>query len=53
MKISLVQSSPKLNRSNLEDVLKVIGEHKDSDVVVFPETPLIVKSAKNDSLSIG
>jgi omega-amidase len=40
MKISLVQSSPKLNRSNLEDVLKVIGEHKDSDVVVFPELAL-------------
>lgn len=40
MKISLVQSSPKLNRSNLEDVLNVIGEHKDCDVVVFPELSL-------------
>jgi predicted amidohydrolase len=40
MKISLIQSSPKLNRSNLEDVLTIIGEHKNSDVVVFPELAL-------------
>jgi omega-amidase len=40
MKISLSQSSPKLNRSNLEDVLRVVVAHKDSDIVVFPELAL-------------
>lgn len=40
MKISLIQSSPKLNRSNLEDVLTIISGHKNSDIVVFPELAL-------------
>lgn len=38
MKIALIQSAPKLNRSNLADVLKLIDEN--ADVVVFPELAL-------------
>jgi omega-amidase len=40
MKIALVQSAPKLNRSNLDDVLALISEHSEADVVVFPELAL-------------
>jgi predicted amidohydrolase len=40
MKIALIQSSPKLNRSNLNDVLVLIEANADADVVVFPELAL-------------
>ncbi|HZF70507.1 nitrilase-related carbon-nitrogen hydrolase [Sulfuricurvum sp.] len=40
MKIALIQSAPKLNRSNLHDVLRSVYEHKDADVVIFPELAL-------------
>lgn len=40
MKISLIQSSPKLNRSNLHDVLYFVDQHQHSDVVVFSELSL-------------
>ena len=40
MKIALLQSAPKLNRSNLDDVLALISEHSGADVVVFPELAL-------------
>lgn len=41
MKITLVQNAPKLNRSNLEEVIALVEEHKDkSDVIVFSELAL-------------
>lgn len=41
MKVALIQFAPKLNRSNLDEVLKLIDEHSaDADVVVFPELAL-------------
>lgn len=40
MKVALIQSSPQLNRSNLERALKLIEAHKTADVVVFPELAL-------------
>jgi len=40
MKVALIQSAPKLNRSNLNDVLTLIEANKDADVVVFPELAL-------------
>ena len=41
MKVTLVQNSPKLNRSNLEDIIKIINQVKDeTDLVVFPELAL-------------
>ncbi|MDD2370036.1 MAG: nitrilase [Sulfuricurvum sp.] len=40
MKVALIQSSPKLNRSNLHDVLQLVDENKDADVVIFPELAL-------------
>ena len=40
MKISLIQFPPRLNRSNLSDVLSLIEQHRDADVVVFPELAL-------------
>ncbi len=40
MKVALIQSAPKLNRSNLSDVLALIEANKDADVVVFPELAL-------------
>lgn len=40
MKIALIQSAPKLNRSNLEDAVALIDKHQDADVVVFPELAL-------------
>ncbi|QOY52807.1 nitrilase-related carbon-nitrogen hydrolase [Candidatus Sulfurimonas baltica] len=41
MRVTLVQSSPKLSRSNLEDVVLTISEFKDSsDLIVFPELSL-------------
>jgi predicted amidohydrolase len=40
MKVALIQSSPKLNRSNLTEVLAIIESLHDADVVVFPELAL-------------
>lgn len=40
MKIALIQSAPKLNRSNLADVSALIDQYSDADVVVFPELAL-------------
>ena len=40
MKVALIQSSPKLNRSNLQEVLAFAEKHADADVVVFPELAL-------------
>ena len=41
MRITLAQTAPKLNRSNLQDVLRIVNEHKDSsDLIVFPELSL-------------
>ncbi len=41
MKVTLAQTSPKLNRSNLQDVIEVIkGEMHRSDLIVFPELSL-------------
>lgn len=40
MKISLIQSAPKLNRTNLTEVLAIIEAHSDADVMVFPELAL-------------
>lgn len=40
MKVALIQSSPKLNRSNLQEVLVSIEKHSDADIVVFPELAL-------------
>ena len=41
MKVTLAQFSPKLNRSNLDDICKIVDEHKSkSDLIVFPELSL-------------
>lgn len=40
MKVALIQSAPKLSRSNLADVLALIESNKSADVVVFPELAL-------------
>lgn len=40
MKVALIQSAPKLNRSNLGDALALIEANKDADVVVFAELAL-------------
>lgn len=40
MNVALIQFAPKLNRSNLQEVLCIIKKHEDSDVVVFPELAL-------------
>lgn len=41
MKVTLVQSSPKLNRSNLDDVISTVKEYSQkSDLIVFPELSL-------------
>lgn len=40
MKVSLIQSAPKLNRTNLSEVLAIVESHSDADVVVFPELAL-------------
>lgn len=40
MKVALIQFAPKLNRSNLEEVLALIEENQEADVVVFPELAL-------------
>ena len=41
MKVTLAQTSPKLNRSNLKDIIEVVKEHSsESDLIVFPELSL-------------
>ena len=41
MKVTLVQSSPKLNRSNIVDIIETINQYKnESDLIVFPELSL-------------
>lgn len=40
MKVALIQSSPRLNRTNLNEVLTQIELHKEADVIVFPELSL-------------
>ena len=41
MRITLAQTSPKLNRSNLGEIVDIINTHKDeSDLIVFPELSL-------------
>lgn len=40
MNVALIQSAPKLNRSNLQDVLDQIEQNRGADVVVFPELAL-------------
>ncbi len=41
MRVTLAQVSPKLNRSNLLEIISIINEHKkDSDLIVFPELSL-------------
>lgn len=41
MRVTLAQIAPKLNRSNLDNIVKIIQEHKDeSDLIVFPELAL-------------
>jgi predicted amidohydrolase len=41
MRVTLAQTAPKLNRSNLQDVIAIVKEHKaDSDLIVFPELAL-------------
>jgi len=41
MRITLAQTSPKLNRSNLGELVDIIKVHKDeSDLIVFPELSL-------------
>ena len=41
MRVTLVQSSPRLNRSNLIDIISTVNEHKQtSDLIVFPELSL-------------
>lgn len=40
MNVALIQSAPRLNRTNLSNVLKIIGETEGADVIVFPELAL-------------
>ena len=41
MRVTLVQNAPKLNRSNIDYILGVVKEHRDSsDVIVFSELAL-------------
>jgi len=41
MKITLAQTAPKLNRTNLGDIIQIINSVKDqSDLIVFPELSL-------------
>jgi len=41
MRITLAQTSPKLNRSNLSEIISIVNEKKaDSDLIVFPELSL-------------
>lgn len=41
MRVTLAQTAPKLNRSNLEDIINIITDVKErSDLIVFPELSL-------------
>lgn len=41
MRITLAQTSPKLNRTNLQEVISLVNQHKHtSDLIVFPELSL-------------
>jgi predicted amidohydrolase len=41
MRVTLAQISPKLNRTNLDDIISIIEENKNSsDIIVFPELAL-------------
>jgi len=41
MRVTLVQFAPKLNRSNLQYICKIVEQHKDkTDLMVFPELAL-------------
>ena len=41
MRVTLAQTSPKLNRTNLDEIIKIISTCKDeSDLIVFPELSL-------------
>ncbi len=41
MRVTLAQSAPKLNRSNLQVIIEIITKYKDeSDLIVFPELSL-------------
>jgi predicted amidohydrolase len=41
MKVTLAQTSPRLNRSNLVDIISIVQEYKnESDLIVFPELSL-------------
>lgn len=41
MRVTLAQTSPKLNRSNLLEIISIVDEYKDrSDLIVFPELSL-------------
>lgn len=41
MNVTLAQTSPKLNTSNLDEICKIIEDYKDSsDLIVFPELSL-------------
>lgn len=41
MNVTLAQTSPKLNRSNLEDIITIVKKFSDeSDLIVFPELSL-------------
>ena len=41
MRVTLAQTSPKLNRSNLDDIIQTIKDFQDSsDLIIFPELSL-------------
>ena len=41
MRITLAQTAPRLNRSNLQEVLRIVNDYKhSSDLIVFPELSL-------------
>jgi len=41
MQVTLAQTAPKLNRSNLNDIIALVKKHsEDSDLIVFPELAL-------------
>lgn len=41
MRITLAQTSPRLNRTNLQEVISLVNQHKQmSDLIVFPELSL-------------
>ena len=41
MRVTLVQSSPKLNRSNLSDIISTVKQfQEESDLIIFPELSL-------------